>query len=149
MIIANLLGATKLAIMNQAEADAWEASPPLDQDMILNRDTKTWQYFDGTTGNAIDVGAPVTTWRVDDTAPIGTSYYTNTDTIGHKVLMFALSTLGGTQLYRVVNGPATSGIEVYHDINTGVFELYIGATPAVQFNGEWLSIIYNNDTYSV
>jgi hypothetical protein len=80
---------------------------------------------------------------------VGTSYYTNTDTIGHLVLMFALTTLSGTQLYRVVTGPATSALEVYHDINTGIFELYIGATPAVQFNGEWLSIIYNNDIYPV
>lgn len=145
MIIANLLGRTKLAILNQTEANAWVASEPLDEDFILNSDTKTWQYFDGTTGNAIDVGAPVTTWKIDDTAPVGTSYYTATETIGHLVLLFALN----GQMFRVVTGPATSPNEVYHNINTGVFELFIAATPAVQFNGEWLSIIYNNDIYSV
>lgn len=145
MIIANLLGRTKLAIMNQTEADAWEASPPIDEDLILNSDTKSWQYYDGTAGSVVDVGTAVTTWKIDTTAPVGTSYYTNTDTIGHLVLLFALD----GQMFRVVNGPATAANQVYHNIYTGVFELYISVTPAIQFNGEWLSIIYNNDTYPV
>ncbi len=146
MIIANLLGQTKLAVLNQTETDAWAASNPLDEDIIYNSDTKTFWTYDGTAGAAQDLGAPVTTWREDYTAPTGTSYMTIPSTIGHKVLLFMLS---GNQAYRVVSGPATDPIEIYHNIFTGVFELYIGATPAVQFNGEWVTVIYNNDVYPV
>ncbi len=141
MIIANLLGATKLAILDSTEAAAWAASKPLDEDLILNSTTKTWQYYDGTAGDVVDVGAPVSTWKYDTIAPTGTSYFTNTDTIGKTILLFMLD----GQAFWVVNAPATRPDQIYHDFFTGVFELYIAVTPAIQFNGEWLHIIYNNE----
>ena len=141
MIIANLLGRTKLALLDNTEAAAWEASEPLNDDLIYNVDTKSFMRYDGTAGAVEDIGAPVTTWKIDDTAPASGSYVTYPATINKVVLIFMLN---GTP-YRVVYYPASSTNEVYHKVETGEFELYIAATPAVQFNSEWLSIIYNND----
>ena len=138
MIIANLLGKSKVAIMNAAEVAAWISSEPLDGDLVLNSDTKTWDF--ASSGNVIDVGAPVTTWRVDDTAPTGTSYYSS-GIINHLILVFMINGVG----FRIMNVPATAPNEIYYNSATGVFELQIDVTPAIQFNGEWISIIYNND----
>lgn len=147
MIIANLLGRTKMPLLYDYEVTAWEASDPLDQDIVFNIDTKTFFVYDGTAGQAVDMGGPVTVWKVDSYAPGSGSYMTISETTGKKVLMFGLTdlTTGVSRLLMVKNSSAANFTEVYHNVNTGVFELYIGATPASQFNGEWVTVIYNND----
>lgn len=141
MKIGNLLGKSKLALMDDAEVASWEAANPLDQDLVYNTSSKSLLYYDGTAGAAVDVGGPVTTWKIDATAPASGSYVTYPETINKVILLFMLNGVP----YRVMTGTASATNQVYHNIDTGTFELYIGATPAVEFNSEWLSIIYNND----
>lgn len=139
MIIANLLGRTKVALMSSAEVTAWQSASPADSDLVYNLDTRT--FFCSSSGSTYDIGGPVTVHKIDDTAPASGSYVTYAETINKTILLFALN----GQMYRVVSGTATATNEVFHNSLTGQFELYIGATPAVQFNSEWLCIIYSDE----
>ncbi len=145
MIIANLIGKSKLRMLDNTEQAQWIIDEPFNDDVIFNTDTKTLVRYDGTEGAAVDIGSPVTTWRHDSTAPTGTSYVTVPETINKTILLFMLDGVP----FRIMDIPATVANQVFFDPLTGEFELQIDVTPAVQFNGEWLSIIYNNQPATI
>ena len=141
MIVGNLIGKSKLLMLTDAEQSGWVYSEPLDQDIIYNTDSKEFVKYDGTAGLPVEIGTPITTWRYDVVAPTGTSYLTVPVVVDHTILIFMVDGVG----YRIMDVPATEDNEVYFNSITGVFELRIDVTPAIQFTGQWISIIYNNE----
>jgi hypothetical protein len=146
MIIGNLLGRTKIACLSNSEVSAWEAEIPLDGDIVFNTSKGSFQIYDETAGASV-LYQPVTTWKIDDDAPASGSTVTYSETIDKTILLFALTntSTGVSRLLRVLRTPATNPSEVEHSVNTGLFTLYSSATPATEFNSEWLTIIYNNE----
>lgn len=135
MVIGNISVRGRITFMDNDEVTDWMAgSMPGSVDVVYNTDQRSFFNIDGA------IGEPYVK-KYDGTAPASGSVVTLTETINKTVLLFALN----GQMYRVSYYPAADATQVYHKVESGEFWLYIGATPATQFNSEWLSVIYTND----